>query len=187
MTGERGHYELAAGRDAKPYIRAFEGFADGGLLAEQVWDQPDQPGRRLFLGRPTGAAMPLVWAHAEYLTLLRSVSDGRVFDLIDEVVERYQSPRDFVDLEVWKPRRHARDVRAGGTLRVLAPAAFTLHWSQDDWKTVVDTQAVSVGPLVYYVNIAVAKDQRAPLRFTMHWTVGGRWEGRDYTVPVLPG
>ena len=43
----------------------------------------------MFLGRPTGSAMPLMWAHAEYIKLLRSVSDGHVFDLIPEVASRY--------------------------------------------------------------------------------------------------
>src|SRR5207249_4015651 len=73
LTGERGHYELAAGRPVEPFVRALEGFAHGiGLLPEQVWDQADQPDRYLFLGRPTGGACPLMWAHAEYIKLLRS-------------------------------------------------------------------------------------------------------------------
>ena len=39
LTGERGHYELAAGHDTKPFIRAMESLASPtGLLPEQVWD-----------------------------------------------------------------------------------------------------------------------------------------------------
>ena len=34
--------------------------------------------------------MPLVWAHAEYIKLLRSLRDGRVFDTPPQPVERYQ-------------------------------------------------------------------------------------------------
>ena len=30
LTGERGHYELAAGRDPKPFIAAMEKFANAG-------------------------------------------------------------------------------------------------------------------------------------------------------------
>ena len=46
LTGERAHFELAAGRDIKPFIRAIEGFASAtGLLPEQVWDEPDKPGK----------------------------------------------------------------------------------------------------------------------------------------------
>jgi glucoamylase len=51
LTGERGHYEIAAGRDPGPYLRALENFAQGiGLIPEQVWDSPDIPARHLSLG-----------------------------------------------------------------------------------------------------------------------------------------
>jgi glucoamylase len=75
LTGERGHYELAAGRDPLPYVRAMECFAnESGLLPEQVWDGGP------LIGRGTGSATPLVWTHAEYVRLLRSRRDGAVFD-----------------------------------------------------------------------------------------------------------
>jgi len=32
-----------------------------------------------------------MWAHAEYIKLLRSAADGKVFDLIPEVADRYLS------------------------------------------------------------------------------------------------
>ena len=42
------------------------------MLPEQVWDEADRPDSSLRLGKPAGSAVPLVWAHAEYLKLLRS-------------------------------------------------------------------------------------------------------------------
>ena len=73
LTGERGHYELAAGRDPKPFITAMEKFAnEGGMISEQVWDADDLPDGRMKCGRPTGSAMPLCWSHAEYVSLVRS-------------------------------------------------------------------------------------------------------------------
>ena len=73
LTGERGHFELAAGRSAETYIRTMEQLASPtGLLPEQVWDEADKPAKFMFLGKPTGSAMPLMWAHAEYIKLLRS-------------------------------------------------------------------------------------------------------------------
>ena len=75
LTGERAHYELAAGRpdEAEKLLRVMEGFAnDSGLIPEQIWDSPDIPEHELYFGRPAGSAMPLVWAHAEYLKLRRS-------------------------------------------------------------------------------------------------------------------
>ena len=55
------------------------------MLPEQVWDEADRPERSLKKGQPAGSAVPLVWAHAEYLKLLRSAVDGKVFDRIDPV------------------------------------------------------------------------------------------------------
>ena len=65
----------------------------GGLLPEQIWDEPDRPQQHLFFGKPTGSATPLLWAHAEYVKLLRSMLDGKVFDSIPVVVDRYSQPR----------------------------------------------------------------------------------------------
>ena len=81
LGGERAHYELAAGHDVKPLIRAFEQFSSiGGMLPEQVWDHADMPAEGMYEGQSAGSAQPLVWAHAEYLKLLRSVTDGKIFD-----------------------------------------------------------------------------------------------------------
>ena len=108
LTGERAHYELAAGHDVTPYIKAMEQFSSfGGMLPEQVWDYADLPSEGMYFGRSAGSAQPLVWAHAEYLKLLRSVADGKVFDRISVVADRYarsqrqahlpKSPRDLPD------------------------------------------------------------------------------------------
>ncbi len=186
LTGERGHYELAAGRDPRPYILALERFAGQGLLPEQIWDAADMPQERLWLGRPTGSAMPLVWAHAEYLTLVRSAVDGQAFDYLPEVAARYQTGRPRPNLEIWKPNRHVRSMAAPGTLRVQAPADFLLHWTVDEWRHSEDTPSTPTGLSVHYVDIPLAAGQRAPLRFSFHWPATGRWEGRDYMVCVAP-
>ena len=54
LTGERGHYELAAGRDPLPFITTLEKMAnEGGMLSEQLWDADDLPGTKLTRGAPT--------------------------------------------------------------------------------------------------------------------------------------
>ena len=53
LTGERAHYELAAGRpeEARRLLATFEASASaGGLLPEQIWDSEDIPERELFPG-----------------------------------------------------------------------------------------------------------------------------------------
>ena len=82
-----------------------------GLLPEQAWDGADLPQAYMYCGRPTGSAMPLMWAHAEYIKLLRSVRDGKVSDLIYDVAKRYLGGRaDRQLFEVWKPTRQVRSV-----------------------------------------------------------------------------
>jgi glucoamylase len=183
LTGERAHYELAAGRAAAPYIKAMEKFASrGGMLPEQSWDERDMPEHRLFLGRPTGAAMPLLWAHAEYVKLLRSVTDGKVFDRIEPVAARYLEGKGRKDLEVWKFNRQPRKILAGMTLRVIAHAAFRLRWTADEWTRTAETASRLTALGLHFADVAVSDAQRAPLKFTFYWPDARRWEGRDFEV-----
>ena len=185
LTGERGHYELASGREVKTYIRAMEGFTSiGGLLPEQVWDGADVESAGMRLGRPTGSAMPLMWAHAEYIKLLRSVANGQVVDLIPTVADRYRKQRGRKALEVWKPVRQVRKIAAGQTLRIQAPAPFVLHWSKDEWRSFEDTVASASGLGIFFLDIPVPQEQKSPIRFTFYWEQEARWEGRNYEVTI---
>lgn len=187
LTGERGHYEIAAGHDPKPYIRAMERFASsGGLLPEQVWDEPDRRDAHMQFGRPTGSAMPLVWAHGEYIKLLRSAHEGYVFDLIPDVAKRYLVDRSKCKkLEIWKQNRQIRTVRSDHILRIQAPSAFILHWSLDDWRTVADTRSNSTSLGVEYVDIDGEASRGRSVLFTFLWVGSNTWEGRDYKVSVV--
>jgi glucoamylase len=156
-----------------------------GLLPEQSWDAPDQPQVYMYRGRPTGSAMPLMWAHAEYIKLLRSVRDGKVSDLIPDVAKRYLGARaDRQLFEVWKFTRQARSVKRGYILRIQVPASFRLHWSDDEWQTVKDTPSSATTLGVEFADIPIAASQRAPIRFTFFWTTSNSWEGRDFLVSV---
>ena len=187
LTGERGHYELAAGRNPVPFLRTMEAFATTtALLPEQVWARPDRPEAHMFLGRPTGGAMPLLWAHAEYLKLVRSAGEGQVFDLVPDVANRYRNRPAGKPREIWKHNRQVRSLTAGGTLRIQAAASFRLRWSADEWQHAEDTQATASGFGPEFVDIPVPLGQRAPIRFTFFWPGSGNWEGRDYQVVVAP-
>ncbi|MFB3891825.1 MAG: glycoside hydrolase family 15 protein [Phycisphaerae bacterium] len=191
LVGERGHYELAAGRDARPFIRAMENFAAAtGLLPEQVWALPDLSSAHMYLGRPTGGAMPLAWAHAEYIQLVRSATDGKVFDLIPEVEERYRggtTGRKAPPMEIWKFCRQVRSMHAGDILRIQAASPFRLRWTCDEWAQVHDTASSPVGTGQEYADIQTRPGQQAPIRFTFFWPACGRWEGRDFQVACVPG
>ena len=163
LTGERGHYELAAARDVRPLIRAMEGFATSTkLLPEQVWALPDLPKAHMGFGRPTGGAMPLVWAHAEYIQLVRSATDGQVFGLISEVADRYRNRRAAPPLEIWKFNRQVRSLPAGGTLRIQAASPFRLHWTCDEWQQAHDTDSTSIAPAMNMWTFECQRGRRPP-------------------------
>ena len=184
LTGERAHYELAAGRDVNVYIRTLEALANHlNLLPEQIWDEADRPGQFLKFGRPTGGAMPLMWAHAEYLRLLRSRADGAVFDLIPAVAARYaRSPAPRPAMEVWKLHRQVPVIAPGTRLRIQRDAAFFLHCSRDQWATVEEIRSTPTSCGFEYVDLTFGKDQRGPFRFTFRYAEDGRWQGQDFQV-----
>jgi glucoamylase len=189
LTGERAHYELAAGHDIAPLIETYERLATGGqMLPEQVWDEANRPASRLILGQPAGSAVPLVWAHAEYLKLLRSAVDGKVFDRIDPVYERYSEPEGRKglrrNLEIYSRRRPIQKIAAGDTLRILDGDRFDLVWSADGWRTAQTTPSRSLGGAGFSADIATAADQGSGgISWTFHWPDMGRWLG--YNVEVM--
>jgi glucoamylase len=186
LTGERGHYELAAGRDPMPYLRTMERLATPtGMLTEQIWDAPDLPSAHMVFGKPTGAAMPLMWAHAEYIKLLRSAHDGKVFDLVPEVAARYQDPnRELTTVDFWCFNHPTPEMDAGHTLRILAAHPFHLRWTTSEWQEYSDTHSGAVIRGLDYVDIQVPRSQSVPVRFTFFWTSRQVWEGRDFSVAV---
>jgi glucoamylase len=185
LTGERAHYELAAGHDVTPYIKAMEGFSSrGGMLPEQIWDAPDIPELNLKLGKYTGAAMPLVWAHAEYIKLLRSVTDGKVFDRISVVEERYGQHKRPAAIEVFRLNRQLQTMVAGRKLRVLADDHFCLVWSLDEWQTVHRMESRTVGYAGYFADIETQSTGDGRILFTLAWR--DHWEGRNFEVQLDP-
>lgn len=187
LTGERAHYEMAAGRNGRSYVRALECFAnEGGLLPEQVWDAADIPERGLLLGRGTGAATPLAWAHAEYLKLLRSAADGHVFDCIEPVYDRYVRRKMRSNLVICKFNHKLRAIRADQRMRLEVYAPAELHWSADEWTTVHHEPMEEIVPGVWAREFPPGyfSPGRA-LRFTYYWTGATRWEGRDFLINVV--
>jgi glucoamylase len=192
ITGERAHYELAAGRQAEAakLRRALEGFmGDGRLIPEQVWDAAAVPERGLYPGRPSGSAMPLVWAHAEYVKLRRSLEDGAVFDAPPQTKERYVVRRSTrAPYSIWRFNHKCRSAAPGGTLRVELLAPAVVHWSADGWKTERDTATRDTGMGVFLADLPLAGLRSgAKVLFTFYWPLEGRWEGSDFGVDVGAG
>jgi len=188
LTGERGQYEVAAGRSGTPYVQALSNFASPtGLLPEQIWDGPEMAkAAHLVPGGPTGSAMPLAWAHAEFLNLLRSAEDGRVFDRVPAVEARYARPHPGRDRwEIWKPNRRPGVLPTGHRLRVQAPEPFDLVWTRDAWAHPERTVSTPTSLGVEYVDLPQDAAPGASFEFTFFWKNRGSWEGRNYAVRVL--
>lgn len=93
LAGERGEYELMAGRDPRPYLDAMLGSAnEGRMLPEQVWDRPEAPRAALRFGEGTRAATPLAWACAQFIRLALAVEERRPVGL-PEVVRAHFAAR----------------------------------------------------------------------------------------------
>lgn len=188
LTGERAHYELAAGRtgQAERLLTALESFAnEGGLLPEQVWDSADIPERELRFGGPSGSAMPLVWAHAEYLKLRRSLRDGRVFDLPPQTVKRYLTDKTITPRLVWRFNHKIRSLPAGKLLRIETLAAARIRWSADDWESLEDVSTHDTGLGLHIADLPTARlAEAAQVEFTFFWPEAERWEGANFRVRI---
>jgi glucoamylase len=188
LAGERAHYELAAGRSeaARRLLAVMHAQAsDGEMLPEQVWDAADIPERELFNGRPAGAAMPLVWAHAEYLKLVRSLCDGRVFDTPPQPVERYVRCNQRPTVALWSPHRKTHVLPLGRRLRIQTPKRALIHWTTDDWRRRIDTTTEDTGLAIWAADLDTASlPTGTTVRFTLYWCDERRWQGEDYEVLV---
>ena len=185
LTGERAHYELATGRDVRSLIAAIENFStSSGMLPEQIWDQPDLPKAFMRLGKPCGAAMPLMWAHAEYIKLLRSVRDGRVFDLIMPVARRYLGERGRKDLEVWKSSRRMRQIAAGKVLRIQARGNFRLRWSINGGES-HESSSEDSGLESGFVDISTPSEQAGAVQFSFVQTDVPEFVNRTFEVETV--
>jgi glucoamylase len=186
LTGERAHYELAAGRRdvAEELLRAMETLAnEGGMLPEQTWDAPDIRERGLCFGRPAGSGMPLVWAHAEYIKLRRSLHEGRVFDTPPQTVQRYLIEKMGSPYAVWRFNNKCSTMPAGKTLRleVLTPAL--VQWSTDGWYTVHETPTWDTGLGMHVADVdTTALSPGGAVDFTFYWPEADRWEQMHFRV-----
>ncbi|RUW59674.1 glucan 1,4-alpha-glucosidase [Mesorhizobium sp. M7A.F.Ca.US.008.03.1.1] len=186
LAGERAHYELAAGRkeSAASLLATLERSAGpGGLLPEQVWDGADLPERELLQGRPSGSAMPLVWAHSEHIKLLRSLRDGAVFDMPPQGVKRYIEDKTVSPFRTWRFNNKIRTMPAGKTLRVELLDRATVHWSTDNWATVHDSQTAENAFGIHLADLPAASlPEGSMLTFTFFWPGTGDWENVDFSV-----
>ncbi len=188
LAGERAHYELAAGNreEAERLLKVMAAqTSPGGLIPEQIWDAPDIPKRELFNGQPSGSAMPLVWAHAEYLKLVRSLHDGQIFDMPPQTVQRYQVEQIGTPFAIWRFSHQCRRIPTGLKLRIEAHAPAEVIWTEDGWQT---QQQVTTRDTGLGLHVADLPTDQLPvgtmITFTFYWLEVDRWEGRNFDMGV---
>jgi glucoamylase len=187
ITGERAMYEAQSGGDAAPYLKSLEGFANDGLLfPEQVWDRPDIAGKLLFTGKGTGAATPLMWAHSEYIKILRTLKDGKGCDLIEEVARRYADGGTAIQMSAWKKKTPIHFASFTETIRIISLEKASLRWTPDEWRTVNEDRMTETGLGLYYRDFAPGSlTPDSVLTFTFRYTDRGEWEGKDFKIRVF--
>ncbi|MFO1294556.1 MAG: glycoside hydrolase family 15 protein [Rubrivivax sp.] len=191
LAGERGHYELLAGRDPLPYLRAMAAMASaGGMLPEQVWDAAAVPAHGLEPGRPSGSAMPLAWAHAEFVKLALSCGRARPSDCPASVWERYRGRRPEPHLAVWLEQAPAARGWAGADTLICLHEPALVHWSVDGWRNAGDLATRPLGSLGLHVvrlpTAALTAGQAVD--FTWRRQNSGEWSNTDHRlVLVAPG
>jgi len=186
LAGERGHYELLAGRDSLPYLRSMAAMTGrGGLIPEQVWDADPIPERGLYPGKPSGAAMPLVWAHAEFIKLAMSCTMGQPCDRPQAAWQRYRGHRPPVDHVIWTPRFPGSGLRPGQRLCICLPEPALVHYGVDGWQQVADLRTRDTGLGLHLTELPTVQLREGQyIDMTFYWTGSESWDGRDYRVDV---
>jgi len=186
LTGERAMYEIISGGTPEEYVRSLESFAnEGHLFPEQIWDSGNIPERGLYKGRPTGSATPLVWAHAEYIKVLRSMRDNAGFDIIEEVKERYADRITKLHMSAWKKDKLISSAKNTDIVRIISYEDADLVWTKDNWATRNEEPMSSTGLGIW--NRDFDHESFAPgtkLIFTFRYRANGAWEGRDYEINI---
>ncbi|HTV88909.1 MAG TPA: glycoside hydrolase family 15 protein [Stellaceae bacterium] len=184
LTGERGHYALCAGEDPLPYLEAMAAMASpGGMIPEQVWDGDPIPGRRLYPGRPTGSAMPLAWAHAEFVKLLVSRQIGHPFARPRAIWRRYRGRPIVARHAFWWPHAPIAVMPPGARLAVALPAPGVVHWGHDGWAQPADVATADSG-LGFHVAVLETPLLPSGSRINFTWRDGKDWAGRDVNITI---
>jgi len=186
LTGERGHYAVCAGEDAKPYLEAMVRMTGpGGLIPEQIWDTDPIPALGLYPGKPSGSAMPLVWAHAEFLKLLAAQANGRPAEMLEAIESRYGGKIPEAARWHWRQSSPIDTLPTGKSILIERREPFRLHFGFNGWYRASDQDSSPTAFGMHGVEIPAAElDSAKSLEFTFYFPSRDEWLGRDFSVAV---
>lgn len=183
LTGERGHYELAAGNSPLPYLQTMSAMSSpSGMIPEQIWDKAPIAKLGLYPGKPTGSAMPLVWAHAEFIKLAYSWALKRPFDRPRLVWERYRGQRSNLVFDIWSLGAPISTLEAGKILRICLSKPGNVYWHMRDKGMPQQTATSPAGLGLHFADIDTR--QLEPNQ-TLHFSVKYRGEPREQAEKTI--
>jgi len=185
LTGERGHYEMLAGNDPLPYLQAMLAMAgEGGMLPEQIWDGEPIETRHLYPGRPTGSAMPLAWAHAEFVKLAYShLAGGVPIDRPAAVWERYQGQRPQASIGFWLQQAPISKLSTGMKLYIGLHQPALVRWGINNWQSIRNVPTWDSGIGLHIAEIDTSRlPAGASIEFTYRRNSDGIWVGENYHI-----
>ena len=155
----------------------------GGLIPEQIWDSDDIPKRGLFNGKPSGSAMPLVWAHGEYIKLCHSIMDGKISDQLDFVYNRYVGSKVEAHINYWNLRDQIRRVKKGDVIRIVLGEAAKIHFTFDQWGSAKDVEASQFDANLFLSDFETESEKNSSsFIFTIFWEKDKKWQGENFTI-----
>ena len=136
-------------------------------------------------GKPSGSAMPLLWAHAEFLKLLVAREHGRPIELLQAVESRYAaaSASQQASIYHWRNEVPVTELPQGRELLIEDRQPFTLHYGFDGWQRIADRAAAPLPFGLWGVRLTDAELAGAgQLDFTRCFPLG--WENVDHRVSL---
>jgi len=188
LAGERAHYEIAAGNfeQAELLRTTIEAqTSECGMIPEQVWDAADIPKRLLFNGHPTGSGMPLVWAHAEYVKLLRSLKERKVWDTPPQTVQRYLVEKKTSPYQIWTEKQQRPRLSAGKDLRVDSADAIAVRWSTDGGRITNHLETVDSSLGVRWAVLPLSQISAGTrVQFSFHRSPEERSKAQKFEIKI---
>ena len=186
LSGERGHYEVSAGGDGMPYLRTMAATASmGGMLPEQVWDGTSVPQLGLFTGHATGSAMPLAWAHAEFIKLAASIEVGRPYDRPQAIWDRYAGRRPPVTRAVWTERAPINQVPTAVPVLIGLRAPGRILWTSDAWRSSHALETADGGLGLHVAQLSTSGLRPGARLELTYQSADGHWAGSNFTIDVV--
>ena len=134
--------------------------------------------------------MPLVWAHAEHIKLLRSLRDGAVFDRPPQTVRRYLVEGTGLPAAGASTTNARRSRRAGRCASSSWPRARPLEQRRLGDARDMSTRDNGLG--IHLADLTGELPSGSTIEFTFYWPRAGRWGegglpgGRGMTGDRIP-